>query len=103
MMLPEDSFNNLKGLRWIYLRNNKIRQINEFAFNRVPKLDFMHLEENYLSHLQTNWMDHLRKDQKKQNGGGEVKLFLDENPVSCDCNLRDFWKKAKNEYGEMID
>merc|ERR1711976_140686 len=107
MMIGANSFNNLPSLRWIYLRNNKIRQINEFAFNRVPRLDFMHLEENYLSHLQTNWMDHLRNDQKKhavKNGErGEVKLFLDENPVRCDCNLREFYNKAKKEYGEMID
>ena len=108
MMIGADSFNNLPSLRWIYLRNNKIRQINEMAFNRLPRLDFMHLEENYLSHLQVNWMDHLRTDQKKhavksKAERGEVKLFLDENPVRCDCNLREFYNKAKKEYGEMID
>lgn len=108
MMIGANSFNNLPSLRWIYLRNNKIRQINEMAFNRLPRLDFMHLEENYLSHLQVNWMDHLRADQKKhavksKSERGEVKLFLDENPVRCDCNLREFYNKAKKEYGEMID
>jgi len=107
-MIGADSFTNLPNLRWIYLRNNKIRQINEMAFNRVPRLDFMHLEENYLSHLQVNWMDHLRADQKKhaskdKEKRGEVKLFLDENPVRCDCNLREFYNKAKKEYGDMID
>merc|ERR1719163_2229358 len=105
MSIGPESFKNLPSLRWIYLRNNKIRQINAEAFYRVPRLDFMHLEENYLTHLQVEWMDNLREDQKRWNKQiskderGEVKLFLDENPVRCDCNLKAFYKKAKHEYG----
>merc|ERR1711970_273852 len=96
--LGQNSFTNMEKLRWIYLRGNNIKIINDRAFNKLPSLDFIHLEENHMRTIETGWIEHL-KGQVDAEGG---KIFLNENPVVCDCKLKPFFKR-KEHFKDMVD
>lgn len=79
----------------LHLSNNRITSIK---YEDVPKVNYylleIYLESNNLTTINFQALD---REPNKTMFSGNYNLYLNDNPIICDCNLLNFVKLLKNE------
>ena len=97
--LPDSAFDGLPNLEKVDLSDNIISSIGRFAFKDLHKLEYIHLQGNKLYHLQHDWIfgekffplsAHIKIILAVSYLDNIAAIFMDENEINCDCNLKEF-------------
>ncbi|XP_027459459.2 trophoblast glycoprotein isoform X2 [Zalophus californianus] len=88
LYLPRDVLAQLPGLRHLDLRNNSLVSLTYVSFGNLTHLESLHLEDNALKVLHNGTLAELQSLP-------HVRVFLDNNPWVCDCQMADMvaWLK----------
>lgn len=88
LYLPRDLLAALPDLRHLDLRNNTLVSLTYVSFLNLTHLESLHLEDNALKVLRNRTLAQLQ-------GLPHVRVFLDNNPWVCDCQMTDMmaWLK----------
>ncbi|XP_003796778.1 trophoblast glycoprotein [Otolemur garnettii] len=88
LYLPRGALAHLPGLRYLDLSNNSLVGLSYVSFRNLTHLESLHLEDNALKVLRNGTLEELQ-------GLPRVRVFLDNNPWVCDCNIVDMvaWLK----------
>ncbi|XP_006143412.1 trophoblast glycoprotein [Tupaia chinensis] len=88
LYLPRDVLAYLPGLRHLDLSNNSLVSLTYVSFRNLTHLESLHLEDNALKVLHNGTLAELQ-------GLAHVRVFLDNNPWVCDCQMVDMvaWLK----------
>jgi hypothetical protein len=75
--------NNIGSLNLSYTR---IRHLNSNAFAGMHNIKAIDLRRNYISRVNRSTFQHLLADESG-DAQNAVEIYLENNPVHCDCNL----------------
>ncbi|KAK3605773.1 hypothetical protein CHS0354_033977, partial [Potamilus streckersoni] len=93
--IPSKFFQGLSGLEMVDLSKNFLQTAN-FEIEHMKKLSHLDFRQNLLTSIPTNMRRHL--DDIKSNN---VSIYLEDNPLKCDCDALDFLKWINNEKNQI--
>ena len=79
-------FRNNTKLEFIYLEHNNIEKF-DFNLNRLPKLDYLIINDNRLSTLKESVFMYFLVEDKGRNKTFQRKLDVENNLFTCDCSM----------------
>ncbi|XP_039255060.2 uncharacterized protein LOC120331942 [Styela clava] len=88
--IETDLFTHLTTLEVVRINNNKLEFLGKDVFIHSPNLRELYLESNNLEIPEKNWLESFNTTAK------EYFVYLDDNPWSCDCRMKEFFLWGKN-------
>jgi len=95
--ISESYFKPFEKLQWLYVRNNNIKQINSGAFSDLQQIKFIHMENNALPNIPASVVKDLVERDHDEAAATITRIFVDDNPFMCDCQMEDLHHYITNE------
>ncbi|XP_029665347.1 slit homolog 1 protein-like [Formica exsecta] len=93
--IPTESLNSLELLKKLELQENRITSIEEGDFEGLKALDSLGLAHNHLREVPGRVFSHLTQLNSLELDGNQIThvdpnafIGLEDNPLTCDCDLR---------------